>query len=173
MHSKLRAVTTTTSKEFATTSYHDILYKRLLKPLTYGATKECAAAMFELNLTREFFTEQAPALRGPLHLDEGYKQLEGRVRTQLQSELHALKEAAAPAVKKRMMENQGGSARKKKKGEEDDDEPEMESVGAALAKQKRTSTGAKKKTKSGRPCCRVQLELLAAEKGGNRHRSPG
>jgi len=145
MHSKLRAITTTTSKEFATTSYHDVLYRRLLKPLTYGAVKECAAAMFELNMTREFFTEQAPALRVPLRLDEGYKQVEGKVRTQLHMELQALKEAAAPAVKKRMLDDQGGSARKKRKGDEEEEEI-MESVGSALAKRK--STGPKKKAKA-------------------------
>mmetsp|Transcript_39917 Transcript_39917/g.100275 ORF Transcript_39917/g.100275 Transcript_39917/m.100275 type:complete len:592 (+) Transcript_39917:103-1878(+) len=149
MHSKLRAITTTTSKEFATTSYHDLLYKRLVKPLTYGAAKECAAAMFPLNLTREFFTEQASALRAPLHLDETYKQVEGKVRTQLQMELQALKEAAAPAVKKRVIENQGGSAKKKRKGEEEDDEEVvMDSVGAKLAGQRRAPPP-KKKAKAG------------------------
>lgn len=107
MHGKLRGSTAITIKDLSTTSYHDVLYRRLLKPLQYGAVKEAAAALFATGLGREFFTEQAMTLRQPLMLEDLYKKIEGRHKSQLLQELQALVQAAKPDVVKR------------KRGEED------------------------------------------------------
>jgi len=117
MHSKIRGSTSCTIRDLATTSYHDVLYRRLVKPLQYGAAKDCAAALFGMGLTREFFTDQVVALRQSLNLEDHYKKVEGKVKTQLLQELTTLQQAAAPAPVKR--KHEGGANKRKSKGPAD------------------------------------------------------
>jgi len=147
MHAKIRAVTTCTSQSLVTSNYHDVLYRRLLKPLAYGAAKECAEALFSTGLTKEFFTDQAPALRTPLHLEDNYKKIEGRVKQQMYQELQALIQAAKPAEPmKRKRED--GAFNKKRKGGAEADGGEEEAPGdggdAAGPDKKKRKAGKKK-----------------------------
>merc|ERR1719336_1359256 len=125
MHGKLRGSTNITVKDLCTTSYHDVLYRRLLKPMQYGAVKEAAASLFKTGLGREFFTDQAPTIRAPLLLEDLYKKIEGKHKTQLLQELQALAQAAAPEVKKRKRE-EGQAKRSKGKGDAPMEGVEME-----------------------------------------------
>lgn len=119
MHGKIRGSTSITIKDLASTSYHDVLYKRLLKPLQYGAVKEAAKSLFKIGLGRDFFTEQAPTLRKPLLLEDMYTKIEGKHKTQLLQEMQALVQAAAPAVTKRKSEGQGPAKLKSRKPADD------------------------------------------------------
>lgn len=132
MHGKVRAVTSCSIREISTSNYHDVLYKKLLKPLQFGAAKDCAAMMFGCGLTREFFTDQAPALRQPLLMEDGYKKVEGRFKHQLLQELQALVQQAQPVKRKR--EDVDGMA-KRGKGEGDDAQ-DGGAAGPASAKKK-------------------------------------
>lgn len=134
LHSKVRAMTTCTCQDIVTTSYHDLLYRRLLKPLQYGATKECAAALFAAGLTREFFTDQAPAIRAPLQLEDNYKKLEAKVKQQLLQELQALQQNDAPLKRKRQSEGGPGTKKgKKPQGAADGEDAGEAAEGAADA----------------------------------------
>jgi len=131
MHSKMRAVTTTSARSLVTSSYHDILYKRLLQPLTFGDTKKCAAQLSGCGLNRDFFTEQAPVLRAPLKLDQGYMSVDGTSKIKLLSELNDLQPKTAPVKRKR----QAGD------GDDDGDEDavkkiELDEVGGGMFKRK-------------------------------------
>jgi len=145
MHGKLRGSTAITVKDLSTTSYHDVLYRKLLKPLQYGAVKEAAAALFATGLGREFFTEQAMTLRQPLMLEDLYKKIEGRHKSQLLQELQALVQAAKPDVVKK-------DNKRKSRGPGEAGDVEMEDGEAAgadadgQAKRKKQNT---KKSKGG------------------------
>jgi len=101
MHSGLKLHTTCSYRDLVTSGYHDVLHRRLLRPLQLGAAKDCAAALYSYGLTREFFTDQAPALRIPLQLDDNYKKLDGKVKSQLWQELQALSQQNALVKRKR------------------------------------------------------------------------
>mmetsp|Transcript_47350 Transcript_47350/g.134757 ORF Transcript_47350/g.134757 Transcript_47350/m.134757 type:complete len:612 (-) Transcript_47350:149-1984(-) len=117
LHSKIRLKTTTSSREFATSSYHDLLYKKLVKPLQYGAPKEAAALLFGFGLTREFFTDQATVLRAPLNLEDFYKKVDGKVKSQLHFELNTLIQEAKPPepVKRKRDDNANEVAARKRR----------------------------------------------------------
>ena len=55
---------------FITSNFHDIFHRRLLQFLQKGWTRECAEALHHYGFTREFFTDQMPALRQPLQLED-------------------------------------------------------------------------------------------------------
>lgn len=118
VHARIKSRTSTSLHDLTTSNYHELLHRRLLKPLQTGQVKECAVSLFYYGLTRDFFTEQAPALRGPLGLEDGYKKLEGQAKTKLMVELQELVKAAAPAVKRKREEGGGavGNAFTKKRG---------------------------------------------------------
>lgn len=111
MHSGLKVHTTCSYRDLVTSGYHDVLHRRLLRPLQLGAVKECADALYSYGLTREFFTDQAPALRTPLQLDDRYKNVDGRFKHQLLQELQALSQQNAPVKRKR---DDGGAVAKRK-----------------------------------------------------------
>merc|ERR1712232_612157 len=109
MYSKMRAISTCNHRSLVTTNYHDLLHKRLLQPLQMGDTKACATNLVSCGLTREFFTDQAPALRIPLGLDDGYKKLEGRHKSQLLADLNDLVQSSTvSSSKKRKLGGGGG-----------------------------------------------------------------
>lgn len=108
LHSRIRHTTTTTSKSLAITSYHDVLHKRLLLPLTFGDVKTCAAMLAGMGLTREFFTDHAPVLRNPLHLEDGYRKIEGAKKAQLLQELQNLQPKTAPPKKRKKVDEGRG-----------------------------------------------------------------
>lgn len=101
MHSGLKLHTSCSYRDLVTSGYHDVLHRRLLRPLQLGAAKDSAVALYSYGLTREFFTDQAPALRTPLQLDDNYKKLDGKVKHQLLQELQALSQQNAPVKRKR------------------------------------------------------------------------
>merc|ERR1712194_972895 len=90
MHGKLMGATTCGIRALVTSSYHDVLYRRMVKPLQIGAVKQCAAALRSYGLGREFFSEQAPALREPLKLEDGYKKMEGKMKSALAQEIQSM-----------------------------------------------------------------------------------
>jgi hypothetical protein len=107
MHSRMRAVSTCSCRSMTTTNYHDLLHKRLLHPLTFGDTKSCAAMLHGCGLGREFFTDQAPAIRAPLGLDDLYKRIEGNHKHQLLQDLQSYQSSVSST--KRKKENFGGA----------------------------------------------------------------
>jgi len=111
MHNGLKVHTTCSYRDLVTSGYHDVLHRKLLRPLQLGAVKDCAAALYSYGLTREFFTDQAPALRVPLQMDDNYKKLDGKAKHQLLQELQALSQQNAP-VKRKREEGGAGSRRK-------------------------------------------------------------
>merc|ERR1712187_943658 len=73
-----------------------------------GAPRDCAAALHEYGLAREFFTDIAPALRQPLQLDDPYKKLEGKVKYQLLEELKNLNQALEQKIQAVKRKREGG-----------------------------------------------------------------
>lgn len=134
--SKLRLFTTCASKEFATSSYHDLLYQKMVKPLQYGAVKDCAVALHRSGLSREFFTDQAPALRVPLQLDDMYRKVEGKLKSQLLQELQALVQEASGAMKRRRDVPGGANKTRQSLAAADDQDPD--DVGGGKPKRSRT-----------------------------------
>merc|ERR1712137_354993 len=142
MHSRLRATTTCNSRDFIVSNYHDVFYLRMLKPLQMGDTKQCAGMLTTCGLSREFFTDQAPVLRQPLQLDEGYKRIDGKVKHQLLQELQNLASQLTTVKRKRQgFPTSGGH----KDGEADDDEDDD---GRGTAKKKKPRTVGKKRESS-------------------------
>jgi len=90
MHGKLMGATTCGIRALVTSDYHDLLYRRMMKPFQIGAVKQCAAALRSYGLGREFFSEQAPALREPLKLEDGYKKMEGKMKSALAQEIQSM-----------------------------------------------------------------------------------
>merc|ERR1719162_2381626 len=86
--------------------------------------------LFSVGLGREFFTEQAMTLRTPLMLEDLYKKVEGKFKTQVLQELQTLKDAAAPpqAVKRKQEDR---SSKRKSRGPGDAPDVEMDGDGAA------------------------------------------
>jgi len=117
MHSGLKLHTTCSYRDLVTSGYHDVLHRRLLRPLQLGAVKDCAAALYSYGLTREFFTDQAPALRMPLQLDDNYKKVDGKLRHQLLQELQTFSQQNALVKRKR--EDGGAVPRRKEHIQED------------------------------------------------------
>lgn len=107
MHAKLKGHTSCSLRDLAPSNYHDLLYRKLVKPLQLGGVKECAAGLVAYGLTREFFTEQAPALRQPLQMEDFYTKVEGSAKTKLGQEIKDLTQQQAP---KRKTVEGGGSA---------------------------------------------------------------
>eukprot|EP00928_Gymnodinium_smaydae_P079059 TRINITY_DN63080_c0_g1_i1.p1 TRINITY_DN63080_c0_g1~~TRINITY_DN63080_c0_g1_i1.p1 ORF type:complete len:606 (+),score=129.93 TRINITY_DN63080_c0_g1_i1:64-1881(+) len=101
LHSRLLGATSCSQRSMVTTAYHELLHRRLLQPLTFGDTKTCAAQLSALGLNREFFTEQAPALRVPLGLDDTYRKVEGKHKTQLLQDLQNLQATLTQTSTKR------------------------------------------------------------------------
>jgi len=116
MYSHIKPFTTCSRKDLMTNGYLDLMYRRLLRPLGAGDAKGCAAMLHRYGLTREFFTEQAPALRNPLNLDDPYKRIDGKNRIALLSELQEL---GRSAPKKRVVQdsNNPWATRKKARGD--------------------------------------------------------
>jgi replication factor C subunit 1 len=110
MHSHIRPFTTIGRRELQTSGYLEVLHRRMLKPLNSGDAKACAALLHSYGLTREFFTDQAPALREPLKLDDLYKRADGKARTVLLSELQELQRTAP--VKRVGRQGDGGSGKR-------------------------------------------------------------
>merc|ERR1711988_1608036 len=108
-----------------TTNFHDILHRRLVHPLLIGDVKGCAQKLANCGLTREFFTDQAPVLRAPLHLSDDYKKVEGTHETNLMKELSNLQVTQAQVNKKRKAKDtQGDDGEDDERGnakDEDDD----------------------------------------------------
>lgn len=144
MHSRLRATTTCNSQDFVVSNYHDVLYLRMLKPLQMGDSKQCAGMLTACGLSREFFTDQAPILRQPLHLDEGYKRIDGRVKHQLLQELQNLASQLTTVKRKRQGFTIPGGDRDGEAGDDEDDD------GRGNAKKKKPRTvGRKRETSFG------------------------
>jgi len=116
MYSHVKPFTTCSRKDLMTNGYLELMYRRLLRPLGAGDTKGCAAMLHRYGLTREFFTDQAPALRNPLNLDDPYKRIDGKNRIALLSELQEL---GRSAPKKRVVQdsNNPWATRKKARGD--------------------------------------------------------
>lgn len=183
MHGKLRGSTAISIKDLATTSYHDVLYRRLIKPLQYGAAKEAAALLFATGLGREFFTEQAMTLRKPLLLDDLYQKVEGKHKSQLMHELMALAAAAKPPdpVKRKRDDGPGSSFKRKSRGPWDkgntQDNVEVEDGEAAeAAKKKKKNT--KETSESSRAAAslgswrKVDEAAVAAKKEADANKEP-
>lgn len=117
MYLHIKPFTTCSRHDLTISGYLEVLHRRMLRPLLSGDVKGCAAMLHSVGLTREFFTDQAPAMRGPLNSDDGYKRVDGKNRFILQKELEEL---AASAPVKRARQGDGGPARKKARGEEGD-----------------------------------------------------
>lgn len=109
MHSRMRAISTCSCKSLTTTNFHDLLYRRLLHPLTFGDTKSCAAMLHASGLTREFFTDQAPALRIPLLLDDSYKRIDGNHKHQLLQDLKSYEASVTSTKRKKAGADADGS----------------------------------------------------------------
>nr|QDO16339.1 replication factor C subunit 1 [Lingulodinium polyedra] len=147
LHSRVKASTTCSRAALATSGYHDLLHRRLLRPLQTGAVKDCAVALMAYGLTREFFTDQAPALRAPLQMEDNYKKVEGKLKHQLLQELQALAQQHAPVKRKRGPDEEGGARSTRKKGRGGEDgraedagegaEPAEEEEGAGQARAKK------------------------------------
>lgn len=113
MHARVRPFTTCSSRDMVTSGYHDVLYRRLLRPLSIGDVKTCAVNMHSYGLSREFFTDQAPALRVSLQMDDPYKRVDGKNKSQLLTELNELNQQAQQ-LKRKAGESGGGAKRKRK-----------------------------------------------------------
>jgi len=61
-----------------------------------------------MGLTREFFTDHAPVLRNPLHLEDGYRKIEGAKKAQLLQELQNLQPKTAPPKKRKKVDEGRG-----------------------------------------------------------------
>lgn len=153
MSSRMKAATTCSRSSLVTTNYHDILYRRLLAPLASGDYKGCASKLVAYGLSREFFTDQAPAVRQPLMLKEDYKTLDGKLKHQLLQEINDMTQQAALTKRKGNTDGDGGGARKKRTGADtvmdDGDDAEQEGgadEGPGMAKQSK----GKKTSKSGK-----------------------
>eukprot|EP00747_Dinoflagellata_sp_TGD_P211353 gnl/TRDRNA2_/TRDRNA2_84585_c0_seq1.p1 gnl/TRDRNA2_/TRDRNA2_84585_c0~~gnl/TRDRNA2_/TRDRNA2_84585_c0_seq1.p1 ORF type:complete len:417 (-),score=89.51 gnl/TRDRNA2_/TRDRNA2_84585_c0_seq1:55-1143(-) len=138
LHNKLRSSTTTSSRTLACSIYHDVLYRRLLEPLLRGDVKKVAAMLSSLGLSRDFFTEQAPVFRQPIFgLEDPYKKVDGKAKSQLAEEVKALAVVPAQPVKRKRGPEDGTAPRKKRGAGDDDDDalmediPEAEEEGAA------------------------------------------
>jgi len=117
LYAKIRPHTTCDRKDLMVSGYIELLHRRMLRPLASGDVKGCAAMLHSFGLTREFFTDQAPALRDPLKLDDPYKRVDGKARNVLQAELQEL---AARAPTKRVRQGDGGPLRKRARVEGED-----------------------------------------------------
>merc|ERR1712194_310287 len=146
MHGKLMGATTCGIRALVTSSYHDVLYRRMVKPLQIGAVKECAAALLSYGLGREFFSEQAPALREPLKLEDGYRKLEGKLKSALMQEIHNMDQHQQKI--KETKRREPNSDRKARSSQElaDDGADEAED-GDPAAKRKKASVKAKANSK--------------------------
>eukprot|EP00930_Biecheleria_cincta_P043936 TRINITY_DN30145_c0_g1_i1.p1 TRINITY_DN30145_c0_g1~~TRINITY_DN30145_c0_g1_i1.p1 ORF type:complete len:620 (+),score=124.01 TRINITY_DN30145_c0_g1_i1:182-2041(+) len=191
LSSRLRASTTCGSRGFITCSYHEVLHKRLLKPLSQGLVKECAQALHHYGLSREFFSDHAPLFRQALQLEDGYRKVEAKLKTQLLHELQQFQQQTALAKRKKAAGEDGGAAKKKRgKGtvedipvddgegvEDDEGEPAAEDdndipglVQKKTSKSKATkknSKGTKDLSKTSLATWRRSKEQLAAESSGS------
>mmetsp|Transcript_61151 Transcript_61151/g.157700 ORF Transcript_61151/g.157700 Transcript_61151/m.157700 type:complete len:612 (-) Transcript_61151:291-2126(-) len=128
LHARIKPFTTCGSRELVTTGYHEVLHRRLLKPLQCGAAKECATALVAYGLTRDFFAEQAPVLRQTLQLEDAYKKVDGKIKVQLLQEVQALTEMHGAAKRKRAGDGAEGAVNVKKRargGEDERDDAEL------------------------------------------------
>merc|ERR1712151_77637 len=91
----------------------------------WGAPRDCAAALHEYGLVREFFTDIAPALRQPLQLDDPYKKLEGKVKYQLLEELKNLNQALEQKIQAVKRKREGGRPGGASGEGQDDEDPGM------------------------------------------------
>lgn len=115
LYSHIKPTTTCSRQDMQVSGYLEVLHRRMLRPLMMGQMKECAAMLHRCGLTREFFTDQAPALRDPLKLDDGYKKVDGKNRHTLLTELQEL-QAHAPVKRARPTGGDGGNPWARKKG---------------------------------------------------------
>ncbi|CAE8732512.1 unnamed protein product, partial [Polarella glacialis] len=99
---RVKASTTCGSSELVTSGYHDVLHRKLLKPLMMGQVQQCAQALQSYGLTREFFTDQAPLLRNPLQMEDGYRKVEPKNKVALLQEIQSLSQKAQPVKRKRV-----------------------------------------------------------------------
>lgn len=182
MHGRMKAVTTCGRSALVTTSYHDILYRRLLTPLSTGDYKGCANKLVAYGLTRDFFTEQAPSLRQPLFLKEDYKTVDGKFKHQLLQELNDLTQAAQPIKRKTNTDGDGAGPRKKRGAGGDDAamgdaDGDGEEGGGHQGKAKKTAksgkvTKAAPKSKASLGTWRVQAEETATQAERSSRRTP-
>ena len=108
---KIRHHSTCGSREFVTNNFHDILYRRIVQILQKGLTKECAAALHSYGLGREFFTDQMPALRQPLQLEDSYKKIDTQIRTRLLHDCQELSRQQVMPKRRKKGEEQGSKRR--------------------------------------------------------------
>jgi replication factor C subunit 1 len=131
MYSRVKPFTTVSRKDIPI-GYLDLLHRRLLRPLIAGDVKGCAVLMHSHGLERDFFTDQAPAMRDPLKIDDGYKKVDGKYRSQLLEELKLLF-MKKNDVKKTQY---GGSKRPAAEGDEVEDDGENTAAKKQPAKKK-------------------------------------
>lgn len=189
--SQLRGSTTCNTKGFITCSYHEVLHRRLLKPLSQGLVKECAQALHHYGLSREFFSDHAPVFRQPLQLEDGYKKVEVKLKTQLLHELQQFQQQTALAKRKKGAGEDGGAGKKKRAkvhteetpadygdgaeddegeaaaAEDDDDIPGLVQMKTAKGKPtKKNTKGTTDMSKTSLATWRRSKEQLAAEEEG-------
>ena len=105
---KIRRESTCGCREFVTSNYHDVLHRRLVQHLQKGLTVECAQVLHRYGLSREFFTDQVPALRQPLQLEDSYKKIDVQIRTRLLQECQSLvQQTVIPKKRKKVQDSQG------------------------------------------------------------------
>jgi len=156
LSSRIRRRSTCGSREFITSNYHDVFHRRLMQMLVQGSSKECAEALHAHGLTREFFTDQAPAFRQPLQLEDTYRKVDVTVRTRLLQDVQNLAMSTVVAAKRKKKPEEDATARRRKSGggqtSEKPEDVEMEDAEAAddgdipgLVKRKPGSKAAPKK----------------------------
>lgn len=109
--SKIRRASTCGSREFVTSNYHDILHRRLVQTLQKGLTIECADVLHRYGLTRDFFTDQVPALRQPLQMEDTYKKIDVQVRQRLLQECQNLTQQSVQVKKRKKLQDSQGKRR--------------------------------------------------------------
>lgn len=164
VHARIKGSTSCGSREFVTSSFHELLHTRLLRPLQVGSVKDCAAALAAYGLNRDFFMEQAPTLRTPLQLEDNYKKVDIKMKSMLLQELQELERKEAVVTKRKKQEGEGPARRKSRGPGEDAAEAEgMDDEGGEGKGTKAKKAADKVKTVKGKTTSKSSLKAWRVE----------
>lgn len=146
LQTHIRLAGTADRKALVTSSYMDLMYKRLVQPLQRAEIQSVVSLLDAYGLRKEHMLEHLTELRQPLGCQDLFKQVDAKVKAALTRELNSGRHAVRvlpTAKRRRHAEDTGGDDMEEREVEASDEEDAAD----ALVKVKSAKAKAKAKTK--------------------------
>lgn len=152
LQTHIRLAGTADRKALVTSSYMDLMYKRLVQPLQRAELQSVVSLLDAYGLRKEHMVEHLTELRQPLGCQDLFKQVDAKVKAALTRELNSGRHAVRvlpTAKRRRHAEDTGGDDMEDREVEASDEEDAADAL-VKVKSQAKAKAKAKTKGKSGK-----------------------